>query len=232
MVNLIFIHGGPACRDYLAPYFEGCFPSDFRVTFYDQLQGPGVGVVELIGQLASVIEAKPGPVFLVGHSWGGTLALEYLRERPRGITGLVLLDACISNTVFYEEFEAEMKKLGIPDADTPSIFFSGEEKPQAGDLLERLYATLDTPMFERIDRDYLSRFDLSGVLANLRIPVLNVFGGEDVRIPARCLRDLGRLNQAVETLEIRGAGHFPFVLPRNRDQIVDAIVPFVRDSGH
>lgn len=52
-------------------------------------------------------------VHLLGHSWGGMLALEYVLTEPGGVASLVLASSLFSTRVFNEE--ARRLQAGMPD---------------------------------------------------------------------------------------------------------------------
>jgi proline iminopeptidase len=94
---LLFLHGGPAISDYvqlIAAELEG-----WRVISYQQrglapsATGGPFTVERHVADAVAVLEAvNAGPVVVVGHSWGGHLALHLALEHPGLVSGLVIVD--------------------------------------------------------------------------------------------------------------------------------------------
>jgi proline-specific peptidase len=110
---LLVVHGGPGLpHDYLtdlAPLSDAGRP----VVFYDQLgcgksdhpDDPALWVMgTFVAELATVRAALGlDRVHLLGHSWGGWLALEYTLGKPAGLASLVLASTCASIPAFAAE---------------------------------------------------------------------------------------------------------------------------------
>jgi proline iminopeptidase len=105
-IPLLMIHGGPGLTSrYLEPFSA---LSDARPVFtWDQLgcgqsdrpDNPGLWTLErFVEELDLVRRAlTPGPVHLLGHSWGTTLAMEWLvTRRPAGIASVTFASPCLS----------------------------------------------------------------------------------------------------------------------------------------
>ena len=98
---VVVVHGGPDFdHRYLLPEMDQLAES-CRVVYYDQRgrgrswtgEVPDVTVASEIDDLDRVRAASgPGPVAVVGHSWGGLLAMEYAVRRPAGLSRLVLMN--------------------------------------------------------------------------------------------------------------------------------------------
>ena len=103
---VVVLHGGPgAAHDYLLAYAElAAFGHD--VFHYDQIgcgrsthlpyQETAFWTTELfLDQLETVLVGLglEGGYHLLGHSWGGMLAVEHSIRRPKGLVSLVLADA-------------------------------------------------------------------------------------------------------------------------------------------
>lgn len=97
---VLILHGGPGVpHDYLEP-LAGLADLGHPVVFYDQLgcgnsdrpDDPALWTVELfLDELRTVRAAlELAPVHLLGHSWGGMLAMEYALLRPAGLLGIVI----------------------------------------------------------------------------------------------------------------------------------------------
>lgn len=110
-VPLLLLHGGPgAGHDYLEP-LEAL--GDGRpVVFYDQL---GCGKSDIpddlsLWELPRFVEEVDAVrealglerVHLLGHSWGGWLALEYMAKKPRGVVSLTLASTSASITSYLD----------------------------------------------------------------------------------------------------------------------------------
>jgi L-proline amide hydrolase len=110
---LVCLHGGPgATHDYLAP-LEDLASARRRVVLYDQL-GWGnsdhvhdeslwsldLFVEELTVLLSSLSLER---VHLLGHSWGGMLALEYALRQPARLASLVVVSATASSPQWAEQ---------------------------------------------------------------------------------------------------------------------------------
>lgn len=210
-VQLIFLHGGPGLPDYLEPYFAGRFGPSIELKFYTQLRGPGVHLADLLKQLADVLGPAPRPTILVGHSWGGVLALEFLRRHPRSmVAGLVLMDSFLS----------------VGDVSDQAVYFTAEELPAAGTLLQDLMQNLDPAVFATLMAEVVQSFDARDVVRHLNIPILNIFGAEDVRTPAARLRTYPECNAGLVNVEVLNAGHFPFVGNAGNRRVVKALAEF------
>ena len=108
-VPLVTLHGGPGSgHDYLEPLVA--LADERPVVLYDQL---GCGKSEIPDDLSlwtatrfaeelGVLRDALGleQVHLLGHSWGGWLALEYMAAKPAGVVGLVLSATSASAQAF------------------------------------------------------------------------------------------------------------------------------------
>lgn len=123
-VPLLVIHGGPGAG---SAYLEvlNALADERPVVFYDQL---GCGrsekpnrsalwtLAHFVEELAAVREYLDlEQVYLLGHSWGGWLAIEYMLTHPQGIQGLVLA----STSASIPEYVREIYRLrrALPDID-------------------------------------------------------------------------------------------------------------------
>lgn len=135
-VPLLTLHGGPgAGHDYLEPL--QALAADRAVVLYDQL-GCGKSdrpddrslwrIDRFVAEVDGVRRALGlEQIHLLGHSWGGWLAVEYMLSRPRGVTSLVL--ASTSSSV--PQFVAECARL------------KSELPPAVREVLARYEATGD-----------------------------------------------------------------------------------------
>lgn len=109
---LLCLHGGPgAAHDYLEP-LEALADTGRRVIFYDQLgcgnsdhpPDPSLWTVDLfldeIGAVRDALGLKR--LHLLGHSWGGMLAIEYALTRPESLASLILASAPASVPQYIE----------------------------------------------------------------------------------------------------------------------------------
>lgn len=99
---IIVIHGGPDFdHRYLLPDMDRLSDS-FRLVYYDQ-RGRGMSAgnvrpedvsiesdVEDLDGIRRYLQAEP--VALLGHSWGGVLAMEYAIRHPNHVSHLILMN--------------------------------------------------------------------------------------------------------------------------------------------
>ena len=114
---VLVLHGGPGFpHDYLED-LAGLADEGRAVVFYDQLgcgksdhpDDPALWVMDTFIDEVSAVREGIGldRVHLLGHSWGGWLALEYVLRRPPGLVSFILASACAS----LPAFAAETKRL-------------------------------------------------------------------------------------------------------------------------
>jgi proline-specific peptidase len=118
---LMLLHGGPgATHDYFEP-LEAIAATGRRVVLYDQLgwgnsdhpHDPSLWTIGLFVAEIDAIRSHLGlqRVHLLGHSWGGQLAMEYALTQPSGLAGLILTDTLASAPQWAAESERLIRDL-------------------------------------------------------------------------------------------------------------------------
>jgi L-proline amide hydrolase len=111
---LLCLHGGPgACHDYLTS-LDAMADTGRRVIYYDQLGSgnshidqskPDMWTVELYVEEVDVVRAALGleRIHLLGQSWGGMLAMEYMLTQPKGVASVTIASSPASMIQWVEE---------------------------------------------------------------------------------------------------------------------------------
>jgi pimeloyl-ACP methyl ester carboxylesterase len=94
---LLLMHGGPALSDYmvmLEPELAGWRPIRYQQRGLppSSASGPFTVAQHVADAVAVLDELGTGPAVVLGHSWGGHLALHLALARPDLVAGLVLAD--------------------------------------------------------------------------------------------------------------------------------------------
>jgi proline-specific peptidase len=150
---LLCLHGGPgATHDYLSP-IAALAEGGRGVVFYDQLgsgnsdpvRGASRWTIDLFLEELGVVRRALGldRVHLLGHSWGGQLALEYALLQPSGLASLVLADTLSSSTQWASE--ADRLRGELP----PDVQHTLSKHENAG--------TTDSPAYQNACKVYYRR---------------------------------------------------------------------------
>jgi proline iminopeptidase len=120
---LFLLNGGPGLPcNYLREPMLRLLDQGFRVVTYDQL---GCGASDhpkdkslwTIGRYVQEVETVRkaldlGPVHLLGHSWGGWLAIDYALTHPKSLTSLILSNTCGDMPHLIGELDRHRAALG------------------------------------------------------------------------------------------------------------------------
>lgn len=158
---IVVLHGGPDFdHGYLLPEMDRLSDS-FRLIYYDQRgRGKSAGNVrpEEIG-LGSEIDDLEGlrqhfrlaSVAILGHSWGGLLALEYAIRHPHRVSHLILLNTAPAS---HDDF---------------TLFRQQRRASAAGDL-EKMTALASTAEYQEGDPDTVAAYYRIHFRTTLRRP--------------------------------------------------------------
>ena len=140
---LVIAHGGPGSTH--RAYLEALALADERaVILYDQLdsgrsdwpQDPANWTVpRFVDELEAVRAALGvGRWHMLGHSWGGTIALEYGARRPAGLASLILASPLISTKSWIADADALRGEL--PEATRATLTACESSVPPSQDLCD------------------------------------------------------------------------------------------------
>jgi proline iminopeptidase len=242
--RLVVLHGGPgASHEYLLPQMLE-LATDRECLYYDQ-RGGGRSKTDdrapvtwrtHVGDLAAVVtELAPGPLTLVGYSWGGLLALLYCIEAAAGRAApaparLVLLDPAPVTRAWRDRFEAEFARRqagpavtalrdelaasGLRETDPDAYRQRAFELSVAGYFADPARARDLTPfrVTGRVQQsvwESLGDFDLVPPLRDVRVPSLVVHGRQDP-IPLASAEAVATALSA-RTAWLDDCGHVPYV---------------------
>ncbi len=242
---IVIVHGGPVLEHgYLLPHLEPLAES-YELVFFDQrLSGRSAGEVDSssvrVDTLVNDIEALRqslglGPIHLLGHSWGGLLAMRYAVGYPDHLTSMILVSSMSASSELWQQEEAQLAERRTEEdlAEFEAIrateaFNNGE--PNA--IASILRASFKLQFSDRskigelelyVPEDYTERSRqfgyMMGDLTNFD------FHEELAVVPARTLIIYGSAEPALELggaalhehfpnselVVVEGAGHFPFI---------------------
>lgn len=226
---LVALHGGPGSTSLGLQVLEP-LADERRVVFYDQLgcgnssqpSDPSLWTVELfVAELANLREALGlERIHLLGHSWGGMLALEYMLTQPAGVESLVL-SSTLSSARLWEE-EALRLRAELP----PETLAVLERHEGAG--------TVHDPEYEAATKEYyrrhLCRLDpwpplVEEIMRVSRKEVYETMWGPNEMRPTGTLvgwEVTERLGE-ITTPSLVLCGRYDEATPRQAETIVDAL---------
>jgi proline iminopeptidase len=241
---LIAVHGGPGgSHEYLLPLTR--LSEERTVILYDQLDcgssdkpgGPANWTVDrFVAELDALRAALEIDRFIVlGHSWGGLIAVEYAARRPAGLEGAIFASPLISTARWAADRAAHKAALpadvqiALDRHGSTGNATSPEYQAALGSLMKRhfcrlpeepaevtrLFRTLNTKVYRTLwgDSEFactgtLRGYDGSLLLPGIAVPCLFVCGEYDVSTPA-ANRDFASLTPATKVSVIPGASHMP-----------------------
>jgi proline iminopeptidase len=160
---------------------------------------------------------------LLGHSYGGFLALEYALRWPDTLTHLVLVGTSAGPVRSSLTPVASDEELAARFASAWPLFFAGADKHW--DLFAAL--RFDRDAYNAAFTRELPHYDARAGAASIHVPALLIVGSSD-----HYRADMEWLAAAMPaaTLHvIEGAGHLPFV--ERRDEFVAAVASFLTGPG-
>ena len=120
---LVVLHGGPGYPHYHLQNLSELSKNGYAVVLYDQLgcgksdqpDNSGMWTIELFIEELNSLRKELGlnTINLLGHSWGGTLAVEYMFTEPEGVNKLVLSSPLLDTSLWVEE--ADKLKDQLPE---------------------------------------------------------------------------------------------------------------------
>ncbi len=242
---IIVVHGGPGLNHtYLLPQMADLADNN-QVTFYDQrCSGKSlcddvskVSTKHFVNDIETLRTALGYKKFtLIGHSWGGLLAMNYALLHQDKLSSLILLDSEPATSVGFKAFIKEYVKRtlqlrGSLNSIQSSKAFKNHEVTAVSEFLRTIFSaymfrkgdeaklnlTFDSAqdaknMFVIMDifSKTLSNYDLRKKLKALRVPTLIISGQYDI-MPVWTAKEIHSIIPGSELSIIKNCGHFPYV---------------------
>jgi proline iminopeptidase len=233
------MHGGPgADHSTLLSFLP--LAKEFKLIFYDhRCNGRSLGAEistltweSLTADAEALRETlRINEWAVIGHSFGGMVALEYAVRYPQSLSHLCIVDSCGDGRVVLENAPRILRQRGFRKlaADTAQRFFSGQirqnEFIKCMMILGRAYYSNPTPGF-------MLREALHGLLIQ-KNPSACIYGFKEL-IPSWSVME--RLqNIKTQTLIIAGRDDFQFPPEHQRllaAGISGAVLEIIEGAGH
>jgi len=243
---VVILSGGPGFDvDYMLPVAEA-FPSFRRILLEqrgtgrsmptDLLRAEDMTLNVVVEDLEALrVHLQQERLFLVGHSWGGMLAMAYAAAHPTRIERLILIDSGGPTLEFVSWFEdnirarlrpqdveaerywAEAEKRGVgadkvaletARAVTPAYFYDRDKGLAfAATMLDgSLHAGTSALLFADLQKNY----DVRAGLSRLDRPTLIIQGHQDP-MGDKTAGDIHALIKSSTQVYLHKCGHFPWV---------------------
>ena len=114
-IKVLLLHGGPACTHEYFECFENFFPQEnIEFYYYDQPTDTSLWqldrFVEEVEQVRKALNLDKNNFYLLGHSWGGILAMQYALKYQQHLKGLIISDMMSSAPEYGKYAEDVLSK--------------------------------------------------------------------------------------------------------------------------
>lgn len=228
---LIALHGGPGQSHHYLRDLEGLAGRAFAVVTYDQR---GVGgstappadpacyeLADYVQDLEAVRRAVGvDRVHLLGHSWGGTVAIRYATRYPEKVRSLILVGSgsptwsgCMAGGARYMQRVQALQRSGVlPDPAPPEAAFMAYFSDPSFPLKhpdENAAQTVFSGTANQLTWAANQGFDFTAEVGRLEHRVLVLFGEDDPAGMPLAEETLAALQSAeVEYVLLERCGHF------------------------
>ncbi len=194
---IVVLHGGPGMSDHYFGNLLDAFGKDYRIVYYDQ-RGSGFSQIRrdaslyhfdyLVGDLEKLRRRAihADKLILLGHSYGGLLAMRYAVDHPEHVGGLILVSSLPPKDFRTASAGEELDPL-LP-AEQPET----ADQQLLASYRHEVLSTLDNPSNGRIPEiGYMSYvpgrllwrssigYDYTAELERLAPPALIIYGASD-----------------------------------------------------
>ena len=242
---IVVVHGGPMLEHgYLLPHLSS-LADTYELIFYDQrlsgrsashVDSASVRIATFVDDIEEIRRSLDlERIHLMGHSWGGLLAMHYAIEYQENLQSLVLLNSMSAASEIWQEEERllaqrftaadSVERQAIRETDA----FANQEPDAIAQLLRLSFRLQfhDTSMVNGLQlyvpEDYSDRsmqfgymmvdlmgFDLHDDLTAVTVPTLILYGSDEPATELGGARLHDRMPNS-EWVVIENAGHFPFI---------------------
>jgi proline iminopeptidase len=244
---LVVIHGGPGLsQDYLLPQMIR-LTENHLVVFYDQRGcGQSTGEIncltitlETFVQDLETLRQNLGfeKISILGHSWGGFLAMNYAIAYPERIEKLILSNAIPASQEDFALFAQEwMRRLALFKTELAEIHNTPGFSEGNPDLVERLHRIIfrtycylpekanllslrmapatsvnGSKVYDQFRKNVFEKpFNLYPDLKLLKVPTLVIHGDSDP-IPFITAEHVHEVISHSKYILMKNCGHFPYV---------------------
>lgn len=244
---LLVIHGGPGLtQDYLLPQMDQ-LARDHFVIFYDQrgcgkstgeINEKSINIETFVNDIEAIRQAfKFDKISILGHSWGGFLAMSYAIAHPEHVDKLILANSMPASAEGLISFINEWVQRTSPySKEIEEIRNTNEFSEGNSELFERYdhiifktYCYLPenanqlnlkmtaqasvnrSKVYEMFRQNVFDKpFNLHAQLKNLTIPTLVIHGDFDP-IPSFTAQNIHESLQNSKYVLMKDCGHFPYV---------------------
>ena len=243
---IIVLHGGPGLdHTYLLPQLKE-LAKNHKLIFYDQrgsgkssgaIDSESININNFVSDLEGLRKAlEIKKMNLLGHSWGGLLAMYYAINYPEHVKSLMLLNSVGYSSEFFSPFNQNVVRRRTPedsigiakimtsdefknaDIGTMNIFFKIFFKSYFYNQSLDSELTIDFnkrtaenifPIYNLFGK-LLANFDIKEKLKILNCPVLIVHGDYDP-IPLKCAEELNADIKNSKLVVLKNCGHFSYI---------------------
>jgi pimeloyl-ACP methyl ester carboxylesterase len=219
---IVLAHGGAV--DARSWSFQKPLTDEFDLIAWDEPGNgrsgdlpAGWGLGDSAEALAGLITSLGLPRAHVGGlSWGGVVALEVYRRHPELVASLILIGtyAGWKGSLPAEEVAARVEGVGRslahPEkgvAPFPGLFKADPPPPQIARIMNEMEADIRVDTVRALVTA-VAEADLSGLLPAIEVPVLLIWGADDVRSPLETVgRQFERAIRGAQIVVIPDCGH-------------------------
>jgi len=257
---VLFLHGGPGLfHNYLVQPFKQ-LSSNHKLIFFDQ-RGSGassalkpnqpVCINDFIADIESLRQAlNLSTITLIGHSWGGLLAVLYAAKFGKNLKSMILVDPAPGNSSFdkvgrnsmqnrltvddREEINSIMQTNPFEKSDMDAInrFVQINEKPR---YFDQSYVSKYKPIFtfdtlaklrtvSSLLNEELDDYDIFQRIQGLDTRTLVIHGDYDP-IPVESSRKYSEMLTNSSFQLLKDCGHFPFI--EKKEETLSSIEDFL-----